>query len=154
MTQFRNYFKKGKFDYLFQVYMTTLNLLERYFFHIVLIFCRIHIGKVFWYSGLTKYNDFDTALALFEYEYKVPILPHELAAYSATAVELLCPILLFIGLGARFASLVLISTIFLIEPIFTSHPDHINWFIFLSFILAKGPGNISLDYFIKKNYIR
>jgi len=40
------------------------------------------------------------ALALFEYDYMVPLLSPEAAAYLATATELACPVLLAAGLAA------------------------------------------------------
>ena len=42
---------------------------------------------MFWNSGTTKLANWDTALALFSDEYKVPLLPPELAAYLAASVE-------------------------------------------------------------------
>ena len=67
------------------------------------------IGLVFFRSGLQKLDDWDSTLFLFEYEYDLPIIPFELAAYMGTAFELAMPVLLFIGLAARLAALPLLG---------------------------------------------
>ena len=43
---------------------------------------RLAAATVFWNSGTTKLANWDTALALFSDEYKVPLLPPELAGLS------------------------------------------------------------------------
>ena len=50
---------------------------------------RIWVARVFFLSGLTKIQTWDSTLMLFEYEYAVPVIPFELAAYMATAGELI-----------------------------------------------------------------
>ncbi|MGL4296777.1 MAG: DoxX family protein, partial [Aestuariivirga sp.] len=71
---------------------------------------RLAIGLVFWNSGRTKvqgWNIFDvseTTLYLFQNDYKVPLLPPEVAALMAQVAENTLPILLFIGLATRYAA--------------------------------------------------
>ena len=48
---------------------------------------------------MTKLASWDATLYLFEYEYAVPFLPTELAAYIGTGVEITMPVLLALGLG-------------------------------------------------------
>ena len=62
---------------------------------------RIWVANVFWRSGLTKIESFDTTLQLFRYEYSVPLLPPDVAAYLATFTELTFSVLLTIGLAGR-----------------------------------------------------
>ena len=38
---------------------------------------RLYVGQAFFLSGLTKIRDWDTTVALFTDEYKVPLLPPE-----------------------------------------------------------------------------
>ena len=66
---------------------------------------RLYISKVFFLSGLTKIRDWDTTVMLFQEEYRVPLLPPELAAIMGTAGELVLPVFLAIGLATRFAAL-------------------------------------------------
>lgn len=44
------------------------------------LLARLYMAQVFFLSGLTKLRDWGTTLALFQNEYKVPLLPPELAA--------------------------------------------------------------------------
>ena len=65
---------------------------------------RIWVGMVFFQSGLTKIQSWDTTLSLFENEYSVPILPPNVAAYLGTANELILPVFLVLGLGGRLSA--------------------------------------------------
>ena len=49
---------------------------------------RLAVGATFFRSGMNKLQSFDTAITLFRDEYRLPLLPPELAAYMGTAVEL------------------------------------------------------------------
>jgi putative oxidoreductase len=114
---------------------------------------RLWVATVFFKSGLTKIKTWDSTLFLFEYEYAVPFLSPELAAYIATATELLFPVLLILGLGGRFAALVLF--VFNIMAVI-SYPDlnpvgirdHQVWGIMLLVPLLQGPGKLSIDYWL------
>src|ERR1700752_4119479 len=79
--------------------------LSRFPVAILQFLLRFSIAAVFWHSGMTKIASWDTTIALFQDEYRVPILPPELAASLAAAVELTCPVLLVLGLATRFATL-------------------------------------------------
>ncbi len=95
----------------------------------------------------------ETTFTLFEYEYQVPLLPPVLAAYMGTAVELLLPVFLFLGLGTRYAALVLfvfnivaaVSYPGLMEP---GLRDHQIWGLLLFITFCHGPGKLSLDHLI------
>ena len=68
---------------------------------------RLWIANIFWKAGTSKLASWDSTLYLFEYEYAVPFLSPELAAYLGTGVELGMPVLLALGLATRFSALVL-----------------------------------------------
>ena len=70
-----------------------------------LLFTRVYVALVFFKSGLWKINNWEQNLAVFEYEYQVPLLNYETAAYLATFGELVFPIFLIIGLGSRFSAI-------------------------------------------------
>lgn len=74
---------------------------------LLLLFFRFYVGWVFFTSGLWKFNNWEQNLAVFEYEYAVPLLNYEVAAYLATFGELVFPLFLFAGLGTRFAAIAL-----------------------------------------------
>jgi len=73
----------------------------------LLLFFRCYVGWVFFSSGWWKLNNWEQNLAVFEYEYAVPLLDYEVAAYLATFGELVFPVFLVLGLGTRFAAIAL-----------------------------------------------
>jgi putative oxidoreductase len=111
---------------------------------------RIYVGQVFFLSGLTKIRDWDTTLALFADEYKVPLLPPAIAAFMGTAGELVLPVLLVLGLGGRFAALGLsvvnaVAVISLAEIAPAALQQHVFWGALLAGLAIYGPGRWSLD---------
>ena len=72
-----------------------------------LLFIRVYVAWVFLKSGMHKIGDWELTLTLFEYEYNVPLLNYELAAYLATFGELVFPVFLIAGFGTRFFALAL-----------------------------------------------
>jgi putative oxidoreductase len=108
---------------------------------------RIAAFSVFWRSGHIKLADWNSTVGLFRDEYMVPVIPPEVAAYMATAIELGCSTLILIGLATRFAALAVIGMIATIQ-IFVypmAWPDHIQWLAFLIPILVWGPGRFAAD---------
>ena len=70
---------------------------------------RLYVARVFLASGLTKLDDWNLTVALFENEYRVPLLSPAVAALAGTAAELVLPVLLLLGLSTRFAALALFA---------------------------------------------
>jgi putative oxidoreductase len=109
---------------------------------------RLGIALVFWRSGLTKLPFGNIAtVALFQEEYRVPLLPPELAAYLATSIELAVPWLLLVGLGTRLGAAILLAQTLVIQ-IFVypeNYPDHLLWLGPLLYLLLRGPGAWSID---------
>ena len=115
---------------------------------------RLAVATVFWNSAMTKLANWETAVALFADEYKVPLLPPELAAYIAVSIELSTPVLLVLGLGTRAAALVLLGMTAVIE-IFVypqAWPTHIQWAAMLLVLLCRGAGAVSLDRWIRVRF--
>lgn len=113
---------------------------------IILLLVRVAIATLFWKSGLTKIQDWETTLFLFEIEYQVPLLPVQAAAFLGTAMELLMPVLLVLGFASRIAAFSLILMTALIQYIYpTGWHDHYTWFLLLGTIATVGPGAYSLD---------
>ena len=121
--------------------------LERFPLGVLQFLFRFSIAAVFWNSGLTKIASWQTTIVLFRDEYKVPVLPPELAASLAAAVELTCPVLLVLGLATRLATLPMLGMTFVIEAFVYPEDwiEHLGWAAFLLFILTRGPGPIALD---------
>jgi putative oxidoreductase len=111
---------------------------------------RIYVGQAFFLSGLTKIRDWDTTIALFTDEYKVPLLPSAAAAVMGTAGELVLPVLLVLGLGGRFAALGLsvvnaVAVISLAEIAPAALQQHVFWGSLLAGLAIFGPGAWSLE---------
>src|SRR3569833_2310474 len=76
---------------------------------VILLMARGSIFIIFWRSGQTKRANWDLAIQLFTNEFKVPILPPDIAAYTSGAFELGCSVLILLGLATRVATLPLIG---------------------------------------------
>jgi putative oxidoreductase len=130
----------------------VLNWLQSVPDSLLAIPARLAVAEVFWSSGQTKLANWDTTLALFEDEYKVPLLPPDVAAHIAAGIELSTPILLVLGLMTRPAAAVLLGMTTFIEVFVypQAWPTHIQWAAMLLFLLCRGPGKYSLDYLLKR----
>ena len=119
---------------------------------------RIFVAITFFLSGRTKVEGFLTlkpsTYYLFQYEYKIPIIPPPIAAHLAAYSEHLFPVLLVLGLASRLSALALLGMTAVIE-IFV-YPDawstHLGWAAALAFIVFRGPGALSLDHLIRRRF--
>jgi len=114
---------------------------------------RIGVAGVFWRSGQTKVNGFevtDSTYYLFREEYKLPVIPPEIAAPLAAFAEHFFPALLIIGFASRFSALALLGMTLVIQLFVypASWPDHAVWAAALLVIVARGPGFLSLDHLL------
>jgi putative oxidoreductase len=123
---------------------------------VIQLMARISMAVIFWRSGQAKLANWDLTLQLFANEYHVPILPPEIAAPMAVAVELSCPVLLVLGLLTRLATLPMLGMTLVIQ-IFVypmAWVDHLTWASLLLLLLSRGPGVFSLDHLAKKAFDR
>ena len=119
---------------------------------------RLYVSWVFLKSGWLKLSDWDSTLALFEYEYRVPLLTPTLAAIAGTAGELLFPALLIIGLFGRFSALglqavnvlavVSYAHVLFQEGFAAAIGQHYLWGYILLVLIVHGPGSWSLDHWL------
>jgi len=130
--------------------------LERVITHTVLgLVSRVSVAAIFFLSGRTKVDGWltvnDTAYTLFQEDYKVPILPPELAAHLATYAEHLFPLLLVLGLFTRLSALSLLAMTAVIQLFVypDAWPTHLSWAAPLLYLLARGAGPLSLDALFK-----
>lgn len=115
-----------------------------------LLAARVYVAWVFFASGLTKLRDWETTVALFTDEYKVPLLSPAVAAFMGTAGELSLPVLLVIGLATRFSALGLfvvnaVAVIALQEIAPAALQQHILWAALLVGIAVFGGGKWTLE---------
>ncbi|WP_076419199.1 DoxX family protein [Colwellia sp. UCD-KL20] len=114
------------------------------------LFTRLYIANVFFKSGLTKLRDWESTLMLFEYEYEVPVLSFEVAAWLATAGELILPVLLVLGLFTRLSAIGLfivnaVAVISLVEIAPAAFNEHVLWGSLIVMLVLMGAQRFSLD---------
>lgn len=119
------------------------------------LFIRLSVAYVFWNSGRNKVTGFvvnDSTFLLFREEFKLPLIPPDMAAYIATISEHVFPLMLFAGFLARLGAAALLGMTLVIQ-IFVypdAWPTHALWASALIYVVARGPGAISLDYLIRR----
>jgi putative oxidoreductase len=124
-----------------------------------LLFIRVYVAWVFLKSGMHKIGDWETTLVLFEYEYQVPLLNFELAAYLATFGELVLPVFLIAGLGTRVSAiaLTLVNIIAVVSYYATLAKGaglvwHYLWGSMLLTNVIYGGGFFSIDQWLKAKF--
>ena len=112
---------------------------------------RVAVAAIFWMSARTKVEGWftvsDSAYALFREEYKLPVLPPDLAAQMATVAEHMFPILLVLGLFTRLSALALLGMTLVIQVFVypDAWPTHLSWAALMLYLAGRGAGAISLD---------
>jgi putative oxidoreductase len=126
--------------------------LARFPLSIIQLAGRIGVGATFFKAGLLKYQSWEFTVKLFEEEYRVPLLDPAVAAGIATVQELTIPILLFLGLATRVATIPLLGMIAVIQLFVypNAYNEHLVWGSILVLLLTRGPGVVSVDYLIER----
>lgn len=119
---------------------------------------RWYVSWVFLKSGYLKISDWESTLALFESEYRVPLLQPAHAAMLGTAGELLFPILLIFGLCGRISALglqavnvmavVSYAHVLYQEGFAAAIGQHYLWGYILAVLALYGPGAWSIDHWL------
>ena len=155
----------GNSSMLVKLVQNVILLFERIPHSLIALLGRFSVASIFWQSGQTKIQGLvidliggefqmgwprlsDSALYLFNNEYKLPLITPELAAPLAAFAEHFFPLLILVGLATRFSALALFGMTVVIQ-IFVypdAYPTHGVWATVLLFLIAKGPGNISLNF--------
>jgi putative oxidoreductase len=132
---------------------------------VIAFIARFSLAATFWQSGQTKVENFqidlirgdvqvgvprlaESAVDLFRDEYALPLLPPEWAAPLAATAEHVFPLLLLIGLATRFsASALLVMTLVIQLVVYpAAYPTHGLWAALLLYLMARGPGVLSVDH--------
>ncbi len=153
-------------------WISLVTILERIPDSLIAILARFSMAAVFWSSGQTKIEGFalnfvtgeiklgwphlaDSAMALFQDEYKLPFLAPSMAAPLTALAEHLLPVMLVLGFATRVSATGLLA-ITLVIQVFVypgAYATHATWAVALLFLIARGPGSLSLDYwFTRRNY--
>jgi len=130
----------------------VIGLFDRIPYWLIALTARIALAQVFWSSAQAHLANWDTTLYMFGDTYQVPLLPPDLAAYLAVAIELAMPPLLVLGFATRFAAAALFGMTLVIE-IFVfpeAWPTHIQWAAMQLMLMGRGAGSLSLDALIQR----
>ncbi len=126
--------------------------LERFTPHsLIALAARLALAGIFWQSGRTKVEGWftltDSAYFLFREEYKLPLLPPELAAQMAATAEHVFPVLLVLGLFTRLSALALLGMTLVIQVFVypDAWPTHLSWAALMLYLAGRGAGVASID---------
>ncbi len=136
---------------------------------VIALLARFSVAAVFWKSGQTKIEGFvvdfvdgtfmlgwprlsGSAVELFRDEYKLPLIPPELAAALAATAEHLLPLLLLAGLGTRLSAAAMLGMTAVIQLLVYpgAYPTHGTWAALLLWLMARGPGQVSIDHWLSR----
>ncbi len=118
---------------------------------VVNVVVRLFMAKIFFISGLTKIDNWEGTIFLFENEYSVPLLPPIVAATMSTFIELILVPLFVVGFMTRYISICLICMTLVINYSYFKSTDHYYWMMLFAFIAVNGGGYCSVDYWLSKN---
>lgn len=118
---------------------------------LIALVARLGVVAIFFPSARTKVDGLlhvtDGAYSLFRKEYRLPLIPSDIAAHLAAYSEHLFSILLVLGLFTRFSALAFLGMTAVIQ-IFVypdAWPTHLSWAALLLLLVARGGGAWSLD---------
>lgn len=149
----------------------AIALLETIPHSLIAFIARFSIAAVFWKSGQTKVEGLaidlidgtfqlgwprlaDSTIPLFQSEYHVPLLSPEIAAHMAAFAEHFFPVLILIGFATRFSALALLGMTLTIQLFVypDAYPTHGTWAAVLLYLMANGPGKLSIDHLIARRF--
>ena len=135
---------------------TLIGFAERWLAPLLFLAIRLWMADIFFRSGLLKIRNLTGAIYLFTDVHPVPFLAPWLAACLVTTIELVCPVLLVLGLAARLAALPMLAMALVIQFVIGSADpafyvtEHYYWMFLLALIVTKGPGRFSLDHLLAR----
>lgn len=151
----------------------AIGLMEKIPHSLIAFIARFSIAAVFWKSGQTKVEGLaidlidgtvqlgwprlaDSTIPLFQSEYHVPLLSPEIAAHMAAFAEHFFPVLILIGFATRFSALALLGMTLVIEVFVypDAYPTHGTWAAVLLYLMATGPGKLSIDHMIAHHFVK
>ncbi len=137
------------------------------------LLARISVAVTFWASGQTKIEGLvidpigwnldlgwptlsGNAVELFRSEYALPLISPELAAPMAAIAEHVFPLLLLLGLATRFSAAALLVMTLVIQVFVypSAYATHGLWAALMLYLMARGPGRVSLDRMIATRMAR
>lgn len=135
-----------------RLYRSLTRRLESMPLEPVQILGRIALAKLFWDAGQSKLASWPVTVQLFAQEYRVPLLPPDIAAVLGTSVEVGGAVAILLGLFSRLAALALLGLVIVIQLFVypQSWGQHVFWAALLVLILLRGAGRLSLDHLLDR----
>ncbi|WP_165323392.1 DoxX family protein [Rhizorhabdus phycosphaerae] len=118
---------------------------------LILLVARLGIAGIFFLSGRSKVEGWltitDGTYELFRTEYRLPLVPPDIAAVAATLAEHGFSILLVLGLLTRLSAAALLGMTLVIQLFVypDAWPTHLSWIAILLLLVARGGGAWSID---------
>lgn len=140
-------------NFLKNTVRNSLTVVSQFPSSLMLFLVRFFPAVVFWQSGRTKMDGWDineSALYLFQEEYRLPLIDPLFAARMAAVAEHLLPVLLILGFATRFSAAALLGMTLVIQLFVypDAWPTHGTWAALFLLVIVQGPGKISLDHFL------
>jgi putative oxidoreductase len=135
---------------------------------------RLYVGMEFWRSGTLKNAEGwdhakETFVDLFQSEWQKNHVKHWLGmdisfpvpsagfgAFGTTYVEIILAVLLMAGFAGRFAAAgIFVLALNIKLFVYPDDPSGENdyWMLLMAFLVASGPGVVSVDYFIRRKLL-
>lgn len=121
---------------------------------------RLWVSWQFLISGYLKITAWENTLFLFQNEYRVPLLPSNVAAVVGTFGELFFPVLLIAGIAGRLSAIGMFAVnamavisyahVLLSEGFEAAFAQHVLWGFMLIGLAVYGPGKLSLDHLLTR----
>src|SRR5579859_264619 len=106
---------------------------------------RLSVAQAFFHSGIIKALDWSDALYLARYEYPVSWMSPEHAAALGLGIELVCPVLLALGLFTRLAAAPMAILAIVIQTNYHALDTNLLWAVILFSYVVFGARALSLD---------
>lgn len=113
---------------------------------------RIYIAKIFFMSGLTKIDNWNSTLFLFEHEYMIPLLPFKAAAVMAVVMELIIAPMFAFGFMSRISGLLLFIMTLVMNYGYQPATENYYWMMLIGMIMTYGGSKLSLDYILIRKF--
>ena len=107
---------------------------------------RFFIALFYFRSGLIKASDWDKAVLLATEEYPVSWMAPQTAATTGLAIELIAPVLLFLGLATRPAAIALGVLTVIAQVVYIPTTTNLMLIAMLIWYAIYGPAALSLDH--------
>lgn len=152
--------RRRALDRLCLAYDALGRRLDRYLGPPVELAARLYLGLLFFKVGYSRLTDWSSQEFLFEQIHPVPGLPPLLSATLTTAGELVLPVLLWLGLGQRFAALGLCLMTAVIQFVVGQTPQgienkianaqHYIWMLGFLLLATRRPSILTLDHWLAR----